>query len=112
MGWAAFENGKTVGARGSEDGVIVVDEEHDLAARITLERDGSVAPFAITCGIYGWTFHTRFFSTRETAARDLEEMKDAIGAILSKIPRTDDPALEQKRREVTEAISAFVARFP
>src|SRR3954471_2347950 len=78
MGWAAFENGNTVGARGSEDGVIVVDEEHDLGARITLERDGSVAPFAITCGIYGWAFHTRFFSTRETADRDLETMKDAI----------------------------------
>ncbi|HEX2674970.1 MAG TPA: hypothetical protein VHM25_29035, partial [Polyangiaceae bacterium] len=102
----------TVGACGSEEGVILVDEEHDLGARITLEQDGGTAPFAITCGIYGWMFHTRFFRARETAERDLADMKNAIGLILMKIPNVDDPELDIKRHEVTEAISAFVDQFP
>jgi len=112
MGWGLFEDGKTVGARGSEDGVILVDEEHDLGARITLEQDGGTAPFAITCGIYGWMFHTRFFGVRETAERDLEAMKHAIGLILLKIPNVDDAELDLKSQEVSVAMSAFVDQFP
>jgi len=46
--------------RGSEGGVIVRDEEHALGARITLETGCGIAPYAITCGIYGWMMHTCF----------------------------------------------------
>ncbi len=112
MGWTLFENGKTVGARGSENGAILVDEEHDLGARITLEQNAEIAPFAITCGIYGWAFHTRFFGTRAAADQDLEGMKNAIGLILLKIPDVDDPALDLKHHEVSQAISTFVDQFP
>lgn len=38
---------------------LVRDEEHSAGARITLERDGSIAPFAITCGIYGGFLYHR-----------------------------------------------------
>jgi hypothetical protein len=41
MSWQPFDNGATVGQRGSEDGVTLRDEEHDLGARITLERDAA-----------------------------------------------------------------------
>jgi hypothetical protein len=57
--WHSFENGGTLGQAGSEEGTILRDEEHPLGARISLERDCRVAPFAITCGIYGWMLHTR-----------------------------------------------------
>ena len=67
MGWQPTENGGTLGTAGSEGGVILRDEEHDLGARITLERHCSIAPFAVTCGIYGWFFHTRFASTETEA---------------------------------------------
>jgi hypothetical protein len=33
---------------------VIFDQEHELGARITLERNTRAAPFAITCGIYGW----------------------------------------------------------
>jgi len=45
-----FEDGATLGQKGSESGVILRDEEHPQEARITLERDTRTAPFAITCG--------------------------------------------------------------
>ena len=112
MRWTPFENGKTIGTRGSEDGIILVDDEHDLGARITLERDGSIAPFAITCGIYGSLLHTRFFSARETAERNLEEMKQALELILFEMPDDNDPERDVKREAVTDAIMAFVERFP
>jgi hypothetical protein len=112
MSWAPVENGATVGQRGSENGVILQDDEHELGARITLERDGDNAPFAITCGIYGWMVHTRFFGSEVEASAELERMKEALAAILEIIPSVDDPEGEEKGRRVCEAISAFVDRFP
>ena len=55
--WLPFENGTTIGATGSEGGVILRDELHPHGARITLEQTST--GFAITCGIYGWMVHTR-----------------------------------------------------
>jgi hypothetical protein len=59
--WIEFEGGSTIGEQGSENGLTLKDEEQVRGARITLERDTRIAPFAITCGIYGWMVHTRFF---------------------------------------------------
>ena len=58
MVWVAVENGATIGTLGSEGGVIERDEEHADGARITIEQGGTIAPYSITCGIYGWMFHT------------------------------------------------------
>src|SRR5947209_20031862 len=111
MGWQPFDGGATVGQRGSEDGVIVRDEEHDLGARITLERGCSHGvPFAVTCGIYGWFFHTRFLGSEAEA--EFPAMRDGLAAILDAIPRVDDPEVDAKMSAVVEAIQAFVARFP
>lgn len=112
MGWATLENGGTVGSRGSENGVILIDEEHSLGARITLERDGAIAPFSITCGIYGWMLHTRFLDSLARAEADLGKMKDALNVILLSIPREDDPQVDVKMKVVTDSIAAFVHRFP
>lgn len=65
--WNACSDGKTVGQDGSEEGAIVLDEEHTDGARITLERDSKTAPAAITCGVYGWMVHTRFFADESEA---------------------------------------------
>jgi hypothetical protein len=111
MGWTAFDNGATVGQRGSEDGVILRDDEHDVGSRITLERDGRIAPFAITCGIYGWMFHTRWFATEREAAEEYARMTEALTSILEMIPYPDDPEAGQKTPQVIEAIGRFVDRF-
>jgi len=111
MDWRSVDNATTVGQRGSETGTILLDEEHDLGARITLERDcAHGVPFAVTCGIYGWFFHTRFLGSEVEA--EFAAMKDALGAILHTIPRVDDPEANMKSVVVTESIQAFVARFP
>ena len=111
MGWRPFDNGVTIGQRGSEDGIILIDEEHELGARITLERECSNGvPFAVTCGIYGWFFHTRFVGSEAEA--DFAAMKDGLAAILAAIPRVDDPAADAKCVAVSEFLQAFVSRFP
>jgi len=66
--WHQFEDGATLGQKGSESGVILRDEEHPQEARITLERDTRTAPFAITCGIYGCMLHTRFSARKARLA--------------------------------------------
>ena len=109
--WSPFEKGHTIGMRGSEGGIILVDEEHRDGARITLERNG-FTPFAITCGIYGWMVHTCFFSGQEEAQDAFHQMKRALEAIMQRIPDRDDPQVDTKSSLVTEAIKKFIELFP
>jgi len=112
MTWYLFDSGQSIGQAGSESGRIIRDEEHSDGARITLERDAMAAPFAITCGIYGWMVHTRFFGTEAEAHSELEEMKSELARVLGTIPLTSDPEVDSKSHAVVESISAFVERFP
>jgi hypothetical protein len=109
--WQPFQNGTTFGQLGSEGGVILRDEEHDSGARITLERDCSHGvPFAVTCGIYGWFFHTRLLGSEAEA--EFSAMLDGLSAIVEIVPRIDDAAANAKMSAISDAISAFVRRFP
>jgi len=112
MNWYAFDNGKSIGQRGSESGSIIRDEEHGDGARITLERGGQTAPFAITCGIYGWMVHTRFFGAESEAQVEFESMRAELSRIMSTIPLAADPEVGSKSGAVSESISEFVERFP
>lgn len=109
-GWYPFDEGHTLGHVGTENGTIVRDEEHGDGARITLERDG-YTPFAITCGIYGWMFHTCFFSIEEEARQAFGAMKQELARILALIPAAADPEAEKKVSTVEDAIRAFVDAF-
>lgn len=108
--WCLFDDGGSIGQRGSEGGVILRDEEHPHGSRITLERSSDTA-YSITCGVYGWMVHTRFFSDQATAQQALEEMKPALADILDLIPTTEDMN-DTKIGVVSDAMSDFVERFP
>ncbi|HMV46274.1 MAG TPA: hypothetical protein PLD20_03350 [Blastocatellia bacterium] len=110
MTWENFDKGQLIGTRGSEQGIILRDEEHSDGARITLERDGYSAPFSITSGIYGWIVHTSFFSTQQDAQTAFEEMKAELSEILHAIPNENDPDLKCKQEKLSEKMSDFVIR--
>ncbi|MDZ4289319.1 MAG: hypothetical protein U0984_15240 [Prosthecobacter sp.] len=112
MSWYPFDNGKSIGLYGSESGSIVRDEEHGDGVRITLERGGYTAPFSITCGIYGWMVHTRFFGTESEAQGEFESMRAELSKIIGAIPFAADPEDDSKTEAVVEEISEFVRRFP
>jgi hypothetical protein len=112
MSWHAFKNGSTIGQRGSEEGIILLDDEHEYGARITLERAGAKAPFAITCGIYDWMVHTRFLSQDAEARQDFDAMKAALDRIVRTIPLVDDPDCKEKSKAVPAQLAEFVAQFP
>jgi hypothetical protein len=112
MNWVPFDRGATVGQPGSEGGMIVRDEQHEVGARITLERDSVSAPFTITCGIYGWFFHTRFFGSESEGVTEFARMQEGLASILLGIPRVDDPEADVECARVCEEIAEFVARFP
>ena len=95
--WRAFDEGTSLGERGSEGGSIVLDEEHDEGARITVE-EGGYTPWSITCGIYGWMVHTRFFAERSQAMAEVEPMKRALESTMGS--------------DNDDRFSDFVARFP
>jgi hypothetical protein len=90
--WIRFDAGKSLGQRGSEDGKIIRDEENILGARVTLEEKGNIAPYSITLGIYGLTFHTEFFSTLDQGQKCFELFKDKIELIID-----HHSAVEQER---------------
>jgi hypothetical protein len=112
MSWEAFAGGSSIGQAGSEDGIITRDEAHPLGARITLEREPAFVPFAVTCGIYGWMVHTRYFATEGEAQAAFEEMKPELARILDLIPPADDPEAEAAFPVVARALEDFVKRFP
>ena len=112
MNWRTFDDGNSLGQRGSEGGTIIRDEKHESGARITLERGGHTAPFAITCGIYGWMVHTRFFGFEAEAQSEFVAMKGALARILAIIPLTTEPAADTKLQAVSQSIAKFVERFP
>ena len=109
MTWTSFDGGQTIGDSGSEAGRIVVDEEHALGARITLEEETISAPYGITCGIYGWMVHTCFAGSRVEAHERLAAMKRDLADVLALIP-DQDAATDENVAEVTRAIEAFVER--
>jgi hypothetical protein len=106
--WQPFENGTTLGTRGSKNGETIRDEEHALGARITLEQKTRIAPFAITCGIYGWMAHTRFFGSEDQANAEYDKMKSAIAEIIRPF---SDPEYNDSTATV-KAIEGFVETFP
>jgi hypothetical protein len=83
MKWQNIDEGKTIGASGSEGGLIIRDEEYEGGARVTLERGCKIAPFAITCGIYGSMLHTVYLSTQAQAEASYEALKERIGQLLA-----------------------------
>lgn len=106
--WYDFDNGATIGQQGSESGVIVLDEEYEQATRISLERSTSVAPFAITCGVYGRLMHTRYFGEEAEARVEYDVMKMALKQIVDGF----DSENEQLRQHAMQMIDEFVDRFP
>lgn len=99
--WNPFEGGATLGTVGSESGTILRDEEHSAGTRITLERGGSIAPFAITCGIYGGRFlHTVFAGSESEAFTNYDAMRARLADLAS---RDDD---------IHDDLRAFTEQFP
>jgi hypothetical protein len=103
--WAAYDNGRSIGKVSTEGGVIMLDDEHDLGARITLKKGSGY--ISISCHIYGWTDHTRFFGSLTEAEREYAAMKTALSGVVGVIESAG-----AKDIKVWEAISIFVRRFP
>ncbi len=102
MDWHAYDGGETVGQRGSESGLILLDEEHPSGARITLEHNGVTAPFSITCGVYGVLAHTRFFGTESEARDEFAAMKMGLIDIATMLDSSDFEA----------GVVAFLEQYP
>lgn len=117
--WCPFQDGSTIGSEGSEGGLTIRDEEHPDGARITLERTekrrlfrSPIAGYAITCGLYGWMVHTRFFDSENSARAAYDDMKDSLERLIDMLPLESDAEVEQKLSDVVDAISAFIKEFP
>jgi hypothetical protein len=110
--WQPFHGGSSIGQEGTEMGLIIRDEWYQGTARITLEDEPRVVPFAITCTVYGWMAHTRFFGTREEAERAFDEMKPSLEHIVGLIPGDEEVDEGAKIAALRVALKDFVAHFP
>jgi hypothetical protein len=109
--WSPFDNGNTLGHRGSEGGTIIRDESYPGGACITLERDTTTSIFAITCGIVNRLVHTVFLNTSvEEEAHDIfESIKHDLERLAGYASR--EPFTAEDQRLLIEQIKAFVQRF-
>jgi len=113
-GWSRFNNGGTI----DRDGWL--GDRHHPGGRGAPPRwanhDRAVcdrgAPFAVSCGLYGWMVHTRYFGSEDEARNACAAMKRALGDILDMVPGDDDPGRDERAAEVVRAIERFVADFP
>ena len=110
--WEPIDQGTTIGTTGSEQGQILADDEYGHAARITLEQDCPTAPFAITCGVYGWMVHTRFFTTVDEARAEYTLMQGALAALVDYADTPPPVTSGQKSATMVKALEAFLERFP
>ena len=83
-----------------------------LRYRISLERGGAIAPFAITCGIYGWMMHTRFFAAEAQAGAAYDAMKADLAAIMEALPLKGEAEEAAKTSASMASIGAFVDKYP
>lgn len=107
--WYPFKNGESIESTGSEGRKILRDEEHSDGARVTLEqvRDDR---WTITCGIYGWMVHTRFFLSEASSEIGFDETERELGKILALIP-LEDEADDERMRIAQDAIAEFVEHY-
>lgn len=105
--WIKYNNGNSIGKKGSEGGKILNDQENIYGARITIESNAGSIPFAITLGIYGLMVHTEFFSEIEIATQYFKRKKNEIDRILKmfEIPEDNqDAEWENKKEEYLEKL--------
>ena len=77
------------GQTGSENGIIIADEEYKNVCRITLEKCERY--YAITCGVYGAMVHTAF-----TDSEHYKDMYDDMKSELQEFLDRDTSALEEE----------------
>lgn len=109
--WYDYDDGFSIGTSGADGGIIARDEEHKFGARLTMEEEGSFAPFSITCTIYGWTAHTRFFETETEAEEEFERMKPGLEKILSLLPEDGEPD-DETTEAITDDLAEFIEMYP
>ena len=103
--WSAYDNGRSIGTLSAEGGLIMRDEVHPGGGRITFKRGSGY--ISVSCNLYGWADHTRFFGTASDAQREYVAMKAALTSVLDVI-NTEGV----KEIKIWEAISDFVRKFP
>lgn len=81
--WTKYNRGSSIGTTGSEGGKIIEDFECNDGARVTIERDGDIAPYCVTLGIYGLMFHTHFASTEIDAKMFMDFSMQKIDEVFS-----------------------------
>ncbi|MGI4739864.1 MAG: hypothetical protein ACRYG7_32245 [Janthinobacterium lividum] len=95
-------NDAEIGTVGSEEGHIILDLEHTDGARISLEKAASVAPYAITLGIYGKLMHTVFCSDYEEASQKVDGLKRLIEQAMEYVVVGDDSGTERIIDQITD----------
>jgi hypothetical protein len=103
--WLAYDNGNSIGQVGAEGGVILLDEEHGSGGRMTLKQGKTF--ISVSCHIYGWIDHTRFFNSVSDAKREHAHMQSSMTHMLE-----DILAAGAGEIKMWEAIAEFVRRFP
>ncbi len=109
--WQPFDNGRSIGEEGAELGTIVRDEANPGGARITLEDNCPIAPVAVTCALYGWLAHTRYFATAAEAQHAFDQMKPALENILQLVPRSN-ASDDKDIQPLLDALADFARLFP
>lgn len=103
--WLPYDNGDSIGKVSAEGGVILRDEEHARGGRVTLKQGKTF--ISVSCHIYGWMDHTRFFYSLGEAQREYIIMRTLLGSMIENILSAGADEIK-----MWEAIANFVRKYP
>ena len=103
--WFSYGNGDRVSSVSADGGVVLRDEVHEAGVRLTMKRCKSCV--SVSCSIYGWMHHIRFFDTVTDAQREFLLMKPPLANMVENILSAGKCDLK-----TWDAIAEFVRLFP
>jgi hypothetical protein len=102
--WKPYNQGRTVGLKSPEGGVILRDEEHPLGVRIILKEAKEY--ISVSCNIASRIDHSRFFRKMPEAQFEYDAMKTELVKVAKIISSAKSSDVKS-----WEAIAGFVSKF-
>lgn len=104
-----LEVGRNKTGTGPHGGKLVWDQEHPLGARLTLEAEAPMAPWALSCRVAGYLEHVVYFRSPALAKAAFAELKPRLETILGLVP--SGPADREHLEALSAALVALVQDF-
>lgn len=99
VAWHCYNNGQTLGQQ-QDNGIVLLDEDCGLGARVILEHSPANNFYVVTWGVYGWGFRITYYDNLAAAELAVSGLKKILSSTLADLPAEDSPEFDAKAKGV------------